>query len=84
MSFDVSGFLSRGAQASAVKWSGLPPYHFIGGNIDEETVPADALANAVSKVLRDEGHAMAKYGMNSGPQGYLPLREFVALHPEPA
>ena len=41
---------------------------------------ADALANAVAKALRDQGHAMGKYGMNSGPQGYLPLREFIAAN----
>ena len=26
-------------------------------------------------MLRDQGRTMGKYGMNSGPQGYLPLRE---------
>ncbi|MEM7424754.1 MAG: PLP-dependent aminotransferase family protein [Pseudomonadota bacterium] len=78
MAFDFTSSLSSRAGASAARWSGLPPYHFVGGNIDEPTVPADALADAVQKVLRAEGHAMAKYGMNSGPQGYLPLRAFIA------
>lgn len=77
MAFDYSSFLSSGAGNSAVQWNGFPPYHFVGGNIDEATVPVDELAVAVDKVIRDEGHALAKYGMNSGPQGYRPLREFV-------
>ncbi len=78
MNFDISKVLSSKAIGSATRWSGFPPYHFVGGNIDEQTVPVDGLAAALDKVLRAQGHAMAKYGMDSGPQGYLPLREFVA------
>ena len=76
--FDFSQSLSAGATASATPWTGFPPFHFVGGNIDEPTVPIDGLALAIDKVIRAEGKAMAKYGMNSGPLGYLPLRRFVA------
>jgi 2-aminoadipate transaminase len=69
--------LSTKATASAAPYAGLPKYHFVGGNIDEPTVPADDLADAMATVLRREGTAMGKYGMNSGMQGYLPLREFI-------
>ncbi len=78
MTFDISDVLSARAEGSASRWEGFPPYHFVGGNIDEQTVPVDALAAALDKVLRSQGHAMAKYDMDSGPQGYLPLREFIA------
>jgi 2-aminoadipate transaminase len=79
MAFSYTSHLSKSAAAKqAAPFSGLPPYHFVGGNIDEATVPAEALAETVAKVLRTEGHAMGKYGMNSGPQGYLPLREEIA------
>ena len=77
MAFEFGSLLSAAATAEAGHFSGYPPYHFVGGNIDEPTVPVEALGDAVRKVIRDQGHAMAKYGMNSGPQGYLPLREFV-------
>lgn len=77
MSFDYSAVLSPRAAAPASPFKGYPPYHFVGGNIDEPSVPSDALAEAVGKVLRAEGHDMAKYGMESGPQGYLPLRQFI-------
>ncbi|WP_425406841.1 PLP-dependent aminotransferase family protein [Hwanghaeella sp.] len=77
MSFDYSAVLSARAAAAASPFKGYPPYHFVGGNIDEPSLPAAALADAVGKVLRAEGHDMAKYGMESGPQGYLPLREFI-------
>ncbi len=69
--------LSTKATASAAPYAGLPKYHFVGGNIDEPSVPADHLADAMATVLKREGTAMGKYGMNSGPQGYLPLREFI-------
>lgn len=77
MSFEFGPVLSSVATAQAGQFSGYPPYHFVGGNIDEPTVPVDALGDAVRKVIRDKGHDMAKYGMNSGPQGHLPLREFI-------
>ena len=77
MSFDFSNVLSSRATSSAGQWKGFPPYHFVGGNIDEATVPVDALATALDKVFRAQGHSMAKYGMESGSQGYLPLREFI-------
>ena len=77
MKFDFSPVLSSRASAVAARWNGYPPFHFVGGNIDEATVPVDDLAIAVDKVFRAEGHSMAKYGMESGWQGYLPLREFI-------
>ena len=77
MAFEFGPVLSAKATAQAGQFSGYPPYHFVGGNIDEPTVPVEALGDAVRKVIRDQGHAMAKYGMDSGPQGHLPLREFI-------
>ncbi len=78
--FDFTAKLSDVASAQAAPFKGFPAHHFVGGNIDEPTVPTDALANAVAKVLREQGHTMGKYGMNSGPQGYLPLREFITAN----
>ena len=77
MPFEFASLLSPAATNTAKPFSGYPPYHFVGGNIDEPTVPVDALADAVGKVIREKGHAMAKYGMDSGPQGDLSLREFI-------
>jgi len=77
MGFEFGSMLSTAAQTMVAPFAGYPPYNFVGGNIDEPTVPVDALADAVGKVIREQGHAMAKYGMNSGKQGYLPLREFI-------
>ncbi len=77
MPFEFASLLSPAATNTAKPFSGYPPYHFTGGNIDEPTVPVEALADAVGKVIREKGHAMAKYGMDSGPQGDLSLREFI-------
>ncbi len=76
--FDYRSNLSSVATVEAKPFSGFPPFHFVGGNIDEPTVPVEALAEAVSQVLRKQGHAMGKYGMDSGSQGYHPLREFIS------
>ncbi len=76
--FEFDALLSTVAKGEAKPFTGLPPYHFVGGNIDEATVPSKALAQAIGDVIRDQGHAMGKYGMNSGPQGHLPLREFIS------
>ncbi len=77
-SFDFGSFLSNVATNKTAPFAGYPPHHFVGGNIDEPTVPAAALSQAVEKVIREHGTAMGKYGMDSGPQGYSPLRETVS------
>ena len=77
MVFDFTASLSNAAQGESSPYAGYPQHHFVGGNIDEPSVPNEALAEAAKKVLLDEGQTMAKYGLNSGAQGYLPLREFI-------
>ncbi len=62
----------------AVKFNGLAKYSFVGGNNDADQVPVDALIKALSDVLTREGKDLATYGLASGPQGYRPLREFLA------
>jgi len=77
MAFAFDTHLSQKATAQAAPFQGYPPYHFVGGNIDEASVPAEDLAKIMADIIRQNGHAMGKYGMDSGPQGYLPLREFI-------
>ena len=75
--FDFAPLLPAGLPAPAARWTGLAKYSFIGGNNDPEQVPVDGLIDAVDAVLRREGRTLATYGLASGPQGYLPLREFL-------
>src|SRR6202011_1258441 len=53
-------------------------FSFVGGNNDPDQVPVEGLIDAVSAVLRREGKTLATYGLASGPQGYRPLRDFLA------
>jgi len=76
--FDYAPLLPTGLPAPAAKWTGLAKYSFVGGNNDPDQVPVDGLIDAVDAVLRREGRTLATYGLASGPQGYRPLREFLA------
>jgi 2-aminoadipate transaminase len=77
-SFDFAPVLAAGLPAPAARWTGLAKYSFVGGNNDADQVPVDRLTAAVTAVLAREGRTLATYGLNSGPLGYLPLREFLA------
>jgi 2-aminoadipate transaminase len=76
--FDFAPLLAPGTPAPAVKWNGFPKYNFIGGHNDSRHVPVEALIQAATAVLKREGSTLATYGLNSGPLGYRPLREFLA------
>jgi 2-aminoadipate transaminase len=76
--FDFAPLLPAGLPAPAAKWTGLAKYSFIGGNNDPDQVPVEGLIDAVNAVLKREGKTLATYGLASGPQGYRPLREFIA------
>lgn len=78
MGFDYTSFFRADLPPAATKWTGLKKYHFVGGNNDEDSVPVERLAKAASDALLREGHTLATYRLQSGPQGYLGLREFVA------
>jgi 2-aminoadipate transaminase len=76
--FDFAPLLPAGLPAAAAKWTGLAKYSFVGGNNDPDGVPVEGLIDAVNTVLKREGKTLATYGLASGPQGYRPLREFIA------
>lgn len=75
--FDFAPLLAPGTPAPAVKWTGFPKYNFIGGHNDPRQLPVDALVEAAATVLKREGATLATYGLESGPLGYRPLREFL-------
>jgi 2-aminoadipate transaminase len=77
-SFDFSSLLRSDLPPPAAKWNGFPPFNFVGGHNDMESVPVEGLIAAASRVLRREGNTLAMYGLHSGPLGYRPLREFIA------
>jgi 2-aminoadipate transaminase len=77
--FDFTPLLPAGLPPPAIKWKGAPRYNFTGGNNDAAELPLDGLVAAADAVLRREGRTLSSYGLTSGPQGYRPLREFLAL-----
>jgi 2-aminoadipate transaminase len=77
--FDFTPLLPAGLPPPAIKWKGAPRYNFTGGNNDAAELPLDGLVAAADTVLRREGRTLSSYGLTSGPQGYRPLRVFLAL-----
>src|SRR5258708_20585922 len=78
VNFDFAPLLPAGLPAPAARWTGLAKYSCVGGNNDPDQVPVDGLLDALSAVLKREGKTLATYGLAHGPQGYRPLREFLA------
>jgi 2-aminoadipate transaminase len=76
--FDFASLFPASLPVPAVKWTGAPRYNFVGGHNDPDMVPVEALRAAADTVLAREGQALSNYTVNTGPQGYRPLREFVA------
>jgi 2-aminoadipate transaminase len=75
---DFAPLLAPGLPPPAVKYNGFPKYNFVGGHNDGTQIPLEALVKAANDVLTREGRTLATYGLESGPQGYRPLREFLA------
>ena len=76
--FDVTPLLAPNTPAPAARFTGFPRFNFIGGHNDPKNVPVEALVEAATTVLRREGVTLATYGLESGPLGYRPLREFLS------
>ena len=76
--FDFAPLLRPNLAPAAVRYSGFPPFNFVGGHNDAATTPVDELIAATASVLTREGATLATYGLNSGPLGYIGLRQFLS------
>ena len=76
--FDIVPLLRADLPPAAVRWTGFPEFNFVGGHNDAASVPVEGLIDAATRVLQREGASLSKYGLDSGPLGYRPLREFIA------
>ena len=76
--FNINNFLHSDALSPAKEWNGYPKFNFIGGHNDNESIPVISLKESIDKIILQEGKTLAKYGLQSGPQGYLPLRQFIS------
>src|SRR5919107_3300032 len=75
--FDFGSLLPKGLPPAAQRWTGRVKFDFTGGNNDPDRLPLDGLIEAANAVLKREGRTLSTYGLDSGPQGYRPLREFL-------
>src|SRR5690348_15584588 len=76
--FAIEQRFASGVPAPAPRWAGFPKYNFIGGHNDPARIPIEGLIEAAMSALRRDGAKLAMYNLSHGPQGYRPLREFVA------
>src|SRR4029078_2134574 len=76
--FDFASLLPAGLPPAAARWTGRVKFDFTGGNNDADSLPLDGLMAAATAVLRREGRTLSTYGLSSGPQGYRPVRDFLA------
>ena len=70
--------LRPGLPEGEPRWSGDPPFNFVGGHNDPASVPFGGFAEAAAVALARHGQALARYNLGGSPQGHLPLREFIA------
>jgi 2-aminoadipate transaminase len=75
--FDFAPLFRAGLPPPAARWTGRVKYDFTGGNNNPDALPLDDLIAASETVLKREGRSLATYGLDSGPQGYRALREFL-------
>lgn len=76
--FDFAPLFAPGLPPPAARWNGFARHNFVGGHNDPAQLPVDDLVAAATAVLRREGATLATYGLQSGPLGYRPLRQFLA------
>ena len=78
VAFGYTNLFTTNLPPAAPRFSGFPKFNFIGGHNDPVSIPSAALAAAAEAVIRRDGHHLAMYNLGLGPQGYPPLRAFVA------
>ncbi len=74
---DYSTLIRPDLPPAAVKFAGFPKYNFVGGHNDADSTPVDGLRQAADAVIAREGRTLATYSLESGPQGYIGLRQFL-------
>lgn len=76
--FDFSNIFRSDVPPAASAWRAFPKHNFVGGHNAPESIATDDLVAAATRVLAREAPTLAMYSGHSGPQGYLPLRQFLA------
>ena len=74
---DYTKLIRADLPPAAVKYAGFPKYNFVGGHNDADSTPVEGLRKAADAVIAREGRTLATYSLESGPQGYIGLRQFL-------
>lgn len=74
---DYSALFNRELPPPAGPWGGHPRYNFIGGHSDPDMVPTEGFIESAERVFRGDPRNISMYNFSGGPQGILPLREFL-------
>jgi 2-aminoadipate transaminase len=74
---DYAKLFAANLPQSTPRWEGFPTYNFIGGHNNPDEIPVEGLIASATRILRQEGRGLATYNLNSGPLGYIGLREFM-------
>jgi len=77
MNKPLSDMIRADLPAPAPRWTGFPEFNFVGGHNDEASVPVEKLRAALDETLAREGSNLGTYFLQSGPQGYEPLRAYM-------
>ncbi len=75
--FDFDTHVVDNLPAPAGKWTGFARHNFVGGHNAPESIVASQLADCARDVLTREAQSLAFYNVGHGPQGYMPLREWL-------
>ena len=74
---DYSALFNRELPPPSPKWGGHPRFNFIGGHSDPDMVPTEGFVESAERVFRGDPRNISMYNFSGGPQGILPLREFL-------
>ena len=74
---DYSALFNRELPPPTPRWGGHPRYNFIGGHSDPDMVPTEGFIESAERVFRGDPRNISMYNFSGGPQGILPLREFL-------
>ena len=74
---DYSALFNKDLPPPAGRWQGHPKYNFIGGHSDPDMVPTEGFIESADRVFHGDPRNISMYNFSGGPQGILPLREFV-------
>ena len=74
---DYSALFNRDLPPPSAPWEGHPRYNFTGGHSDPDMVPMAGFIESANRVFRGDPRNISMYNFDGGPQGIIPLRQFV-------